>query len=531
MLAAGIIRGYLLYRLEKSDRPLHAAGNVDASANVACSLAAFEEGLVVSERLASRVEKLGLKQLRDVREQTEAWCLNQHEFARNVLGTADPKTRPARSLMIAMRAFICSGRGSVYRKALARCDEDSPVLGWGCDSEDGQTIPSSAFGLFQTATNWCHSLPLFASDRIGHTVPAEDLRHRHLLHWSALDWGDDAHFVNFTITDGDNVQWMMGNFTGGSEAKWYYAHPKRGTIPFGWGVPVPSLCQLSPRTLAEILARATPKDDFIVFQAGGYFFPDVYNKARGSTRALELHADRLRGYMELTGIRVLAFNFQDWDSPDALAACQVFASRLPGLLGILAFQYYPYCAGNGAIQWVPGQGTDEVPIVSCRMTIWAQTGRPRDTTPASVAAQLNVLPVANTKASDNCFSWVMAHAWSRFCRAEKGAPLDAEEKGVSQEKDTPGSVRGYEPAVWAAERLRPQVRTVGVQELLMRIRMRLRPRATLSQWLAEVESSSKVSESSGELFAAARKLLPDADRDASAARDCLELLKKVRAGS
>ena len=133
---------------------------------------------------------------------------------------------------------------------------------------------------------------------------------------------------------------------------------------------------------------------------------------------------------------------------------------MPGVIGILACQYYPYSAGNGAIKWVPGIGPDEVPVISCRLTIWAQTGRPRDTTPAGVAAQLNQLPVARERARADCFSWVMAHAWSRFRRATKGAPLDAEEKGVSQDKVEADTARGYEPVLWAAERLKPEVKAV-----------------------------------------------------------------------
>ena len=40
-----------------------------------------------------------------------------------------------------------------------------------------------------------------------------------------------------------------------------------------------------------------------------------------------LHAERLRGYLELTGVRALAFNFQKWDSPAALNACASLARR------------------------------------------------------------------------------------------------------------------------------------------------------------------------------------------------------------
>lgn len=530
LLKADVVRGYLLFRFEQSTRPLHSAGKLDESANVATSLAATENGLAVSERLVERMERLGLKRLLDVRERTELWCLKQGDFSRRVLGTADPKTRNTCSLMIALNAFVCSGRGEVYEQALARCDADAPVLGWGCEAEDNQTKPSSRWGLFQTATNWCHNLPVFSGDVVGESISATQLRQPHPLHWSALDWGDGVHHVNFTLSDGDNVQWIMGNFTGGNEAPSYYGNPKRGRFPFTWGLPVPSLCQLSPRTLKEILAKATANDDYVQFHADGYFYPDLYGKARGTAKALELHAERLRAYMEVTGIRILAFNFQDWDSREALAACGIFASKLPGLLGIFAFQYYPYPAGEGAVRWVKGAEGDEVPVVSCRLCIWAQTGRPRETTPAGVAAWLNRLPVAREKATQDCFSWVMAHAWSRFRRAEKGAPLDAEEKGVAQDKEAPDTARGYDPVLWAVERLKPAVKPVTAQELLLRVRLRLRPQATLSRWLAEVEArdgTGTPSRESAAKVAEARALLPQTGGDAKAAWRCFELVRSI----
>jgi hypothetical protein len=526
LLKAQLVRGYLLFRYEQSDRPLHSAGKVDESANVATSLAPAHHALIVPEQLVQRVEKLGLKQLLDLRDRTEEWCLSQHDFSRTVLGTADPKTRNVRSLMIALNAFCCSGRGKTYDQALARCSEDCPVIGWGCEDENKQTSPSSRWGLFQTATNWCFNLPVFATETIGKSIPAESLRDRHSLDWKALDWGDDVHHVNFTLSDGDNVQWVMGNFVSGGEAPSYYGNPKRGSIPFTWGLPVPSLCQLSPRTLAEILAKATPNDDFMQFSGGGYFYPDEYGKARGTTRAMELHAERLRTFMELTGIRILAFNFLNWDNAEATAACQILASKLPGLLGIFAFQYYPYSAGNGAIHWVRGLDGDEVPIVSCRLTMWAQTGRPRDTTPAGVAAHLNQLPRAGEKTSSDAFSWVMVHAWSRFRRSPKDCSIDAEEKDVAQDKVAADVARGYEPALWAAERLGGRVKAVSARELLMRIRLRLRPQSTLRRWLAEVETkgSGKGGEPSPKI-SEIRALLDRTPHDPIAMRRCFELLK------
>jgi hypothetical protein len=527
---AGIAQGYLLYRADTSARALYDSGELNTSVNAATTLASFRRGLLVGERLEQRMQRLGLPLLRDVRQLTEVECLQQESgrLSREALGTCDPKARNVRSLMIAMGTFVCSGTGAVYRQGLARCRPDVPVIGWGCAAEDAQTIPSSRYGLFQTATNWCHNLPVFASESVNTSIPPQQLSAPTVRHWSELDWGDGNHYATFVLSDGDNVQWEMGNYVGGSEASYYYGNPQRGKIPFGWGVAAPSLVQVAPRILADIFGRATPNDDFILFCGGGYFYPDLYGKEPGRAQSLQLHAERLRGYMELTGVRTLAFNFQRWDSPDAQAACTTLASHLPGLQGILAFQYYPYSAGNGAIYWARGAGGEEVPVISCRLCIWAQTGRERETTPAGVAAWLNKMPTLGASATTDNFSWVLTHAWSRFHAAPAGASLLTEERDVSQDHDAPDSVRGYTSALWAAERLAPHVKLVTPQEWLLRLRLRLRPQATLGEWYREARTillHHPEATESHRLLVEADRLLPQTGRDNAIARQCYEHLK------
>jgi len=463
-----IVRGYALYRADRSDRGLHEAGPMDVGANVATSLAGKLGAVVVSERLESRFRALGLRRLFDARGVTEDECLARYGrwLSRRGMGLADPKTRNARSLMIALNMAVVSGQGPAYEQALSRCEPDTPVLGWGCGTEDGITIPSSRWGLFQTATNWCHNLTVLASEREAESrsVGRRPAEGRVLPRLPSAG----RHFACLTLTDGDNIQWLMGNFAGGTEGRYYYANPRRGAVPFTWGLPAPGLALLSPRTLAEVLDTATPRDDFVMYSGGGYFYPDLYGAARPEARALELHAERLRGHCDATGIRILAFNFQDWDSEAAQRACQVFAQRIPGLLGILAFQYYPYSGGEGRILWVDGAKGDRVPVVSCRYTVWAETGRPRDSTPAAIAAALNQLPVE----PGGTFSWVLVHAWSYFRHTPGSNDPKAEEPGPSPDLSDAALQRGYDPAVWTIERLEPHVVPVGAEELLLRIRAR-----------------------------------------------------------
>jgi hypothetical protein len=63
--------------------------------------------------------------------------------------------------------------------------------------------------------------------------------------------------------------------------------------------------------------------------------------------------------------------------------------------------------------------------------------------------------------------------------------------------------------------------------------LRLRPHATLSRWLAEVEALNEPGVSSlnsAAKLAEAHALLPQTSRDTTAARRCFELLKSVYTG-
>ena len=476
LCAKGVVDGYLLYRYDSGDRALFTPGECDESANVATALAGVLGGVVVSEDLEPLAKDCGLRLFLDCRGMTEEQCLDEYggRFSTLGVGTADPKTRNARSLMIANKLFVSSGRGPAYERSIGRCGPDSPVIGWGIGGEDEQTIASSRKGLFQTATNWCHNLTVLSTERPGEEVPWERL--------AAREPGESArapekgkHYVCLTLTDGDNIQWLMGNFIGGSEGRWYYGNPRRGSVPFTWGLPVPGLLQLSPRTLTDVLATATPNDDFVMYSGGGYFYPDLYGTDRAED-CLALHTRRLRPVMERTGIRVLAFSFQDWDSDAALKACSTMARELPGLLGILAFQYYPYSAGEGRTVFVDGADGDRVPVVSCRYTVWAKTGRERDTTPGNVAEALGGLPVVGEQATEDCFSWVLVHAWSRFRKPGPGVAPD-DEDDVPQEAESANTSRGYDPALWTARRLPPHVTPVTATEFLRLIRAGLAPGA------------------------------------------------------
>lgn len=525
----GLVKGYILYRYDTHDRPWHELGGIDESANVATALSPIFKAVAVSERLKPQAEQIGLRMVFDARGRTEDWCLHGYEkkFSRRLLMTADPKSRVARSLAVATGAFVVSRPGPVYEAALARCEPDSPVLGWGCGAEDAQTLPSSEWGLFQTATNWCHNLPAFSTEQVGETIPAEALRSpRATLSLGDLRWRTGVHYVTFLMSDGDNVQWMMGNFAGGSEGRHYYESPWRGRFAMGWTFPYVDLAQLCPYVLMDLFRRASPRDDFVLF-GGGYYYPDRFGTRRQGNW-LAVHARRIGEYMRVGGLRSLALNAQEWDSPQAVAAYRTIAENIPSLNGFFTVQYYPYTAGEGRVIWVSAGGR-EVPVVSCKMCIWAQTGRARETTPAGVAAVLNRQPTGGPKWSADNFSFVMVHAWSRFRNTHGDPSLTAEEEGVDQTRDAPDVERGLAPVGWAIERLEPQVITVTPSEFLLLMHLHLRTRRTLTVWLAELRAKAVACRSgaAARLLDQAYKMLASVRDGDESGRECFEQLRQA----
>jgi hypothetical protein len=526
----GVIRGYVLFRYDNHDRPWHGLGEIDESANVATALAPLRRTVAVSERFQPRAEQLGLPLIFDARDRTESWCLatDGDRFSRRMVMTADPKSRVARSMAVAARAFVVSRPGPVYGAALARCEPDSPVLGWGCGGEDSQTLPSSEWGLFQTATNWCHNLTAFSTETVGVTVSRESvvLPSRCRTAWRDLTWESGVHYVAFLMSDGDNVQWMMGNFAGGPEGPSYYASPARGRFPFGWTFPYVDLAQVCPYTLIDLFRRATPKDDFVLC-GGGYYYPDRFGAERDND-LLSLHARRIGEYMRFAGLRTLAVNCLDWDGPDARRAYRTYAEEIPSLDGVLTVQYYPYSGGEGRILWASGGGRS-VPVISCRLTIWANTGRPRDTTPAGVAKWLNGMPVGGPTWTDDNFSFVMTHAWSRFRDTHGDSSSTAEETGVPQDKDSLDTARGLLPAQWTVNRLPNHVHVVTPAQLLLLARLHLHTREALTEYAGEVAARAAHSQSpqARGLLSGALKLLPSVHDGDHSGRRCYELIQQA----
>jgi len=538
----GMIRGYVLYRLDTFERPVHEKGRMDVAANVATSLCGILKAIPITESLQAKAESLGLRMLEDVRDKSEEWCLERYQdrFSRLVIGMNDPKNPQTREMAIAAKAFVCSQADRTLEKALERVLPDIPVLGWGVGDEMELTMSTTRYAAFQTATNWCVNLHILSEPLKGPFLPESHLRRRRdqIKMLRDLKWEDDVHYVSYLLTDGDNVQWLMGNFLNGPEGPSYWGNPERGKAPFGWTFPLADLRQLCPYTLDMLFSTATPNDG-LVLMSGGYYYPDAFGQTRGGKEALALHARRISAYMRRAGISLISGNFQRWNSPQAIQACETYARNIPDLLGIMGFQYYPYSGGNGTVHWVKNKRGEDVPAVAARFAIWNHVSREREGTPLKIARLVGEMPHTGPVASEDRFSWVIVHCWSWFQRAAPGSPPEMEEVEQKPSSD-PNIQRGYSPAMWSIQALPPHVLAVTPEELFLQLRLRLRPQQTLKAYLCSIEGSverlkqTSISPSARKkliqarlLATRARRLLASGLKTPMEQRQCFELCQQA----
>jgi hypothetical protein len=464
----GIIKGYIVFRSDESagDINQHRAGT-DYSVNVATSLAGLLDGVIVDEKLEGEARSRGLTRLMDVRGKTQLWCFDRYrdQFNRRMVCTQDPRKPHVRDLAIAQKALTVYGHDAPTPAVMEWLEPLSPILGWNGGDEFTTTQLSTRYGHIQTCTDWCMNLPvLMAGTETMEPQKAPDFDPR------TIDWNDRRSTITFISSDGDNVQWLQGNFLGKGQGIYYWSNPQRGTIPFGWSCCFSQLAQLCPETMNIALATQSPNDSFIEW-GGGYYYPDLFGDGRKDRwELLARQARRTWGLMKNCNTRIIGFNVAEYDSPDARKAYEVFASQTEGLLGIVVFQYSRYEEGGGETFWVKDRNGIELPVITARYSLWEhQNDRERAGTPAKVAREI-AQTVAVTRPDElPRHDWVICHVWSYFKKAtgaDENAENIAQANAVAE-----GAVRGYSPVVWCADRLPETIRVVRPEEMIWRVRM------------------------------------------------------------
>lgn len=388
----------------------------DSSVNVATSLAGPESALVVDAAMEGRALARGLERIADLRGLDEGWLLATHGDRLNPVVAFEQREEFAQQLrdyaVLSRGAVFFDGNSAFRQSVVDTLADDAAVYGWG-DASIGEDVFVGA-----------------NSDRAAFTIPSD---HAHNLAplsgfpeqqqeqqtHADIEAVSGKHYAAFLMTDGDNVQWLLGTFA--TDPRWY-GSPARGSFDMGYGI-APSLAELAPTVMRWYYANASTGDaeDFFVVgpSGGGYLYPSRYPAG-----ALDTHIERLAGWMALADLNLV--QILDAESRERLDLWDRYTAH-PEIDGLFYLEYADYSAGQGRVNWSNGK-----PVVSPRGKLW--TGLPNSDT-ASIIALLNAAGRDSTSPAG--YSLVNVAAWDQSYSMvqEVVAGLDADVEIV-----TPGEL-------------------------------------------------------------------------------------------
>ena len=465
---AGLVKGYVLYHFDYSERGAFEYGApYDESANAATVVGALQGGVLVSEELEADVKALGIPKLFDARGKDQMWCLEAYgdQLSRKYTLVQDPRIANVRSLVYTTPMMVVYGLGASTEGAYARMEAPGAVIGWNGGSEIDMVRQMSEYGHVLVPCNWSANVGVLGADseHAPFPGPLPNLDPRQ------IDFEDDSPTISFLLSDGDNLQWMMGNFF---HHKSYWAGSKRQRDCLDFGACLAQI-QMAAPDLYTYLIKTAPQSS--VFQmSAGYFYPDVFASKHPAQRReiLRKHARRLNQYLKRIDCRLIEFIMLDWESPASREAYDIMAEELDSVIGILAIEYAPYHGGGGEVIWAKGHNGREIPVLSCRYSLWAHLDLDRAGAPNKIARLVKSDAQSATAAGESFHHWVVVHAWSGF----RNSATESEKEHGQYEQS--GSFAGVKPTYWTAQKLKGDVRQVPIEETIWRLHMQRSPDRT-----------------------------------------------------
>src|SRR5262249_36935817 len=214
----------------------------------------------------------------DARDQTEDQIFDQYSdlFSPGIaVEQADTKPAYLRDFAVQNSAFTFYGFDSTFRRRVAAAlGPGATIFGWGPSEHTWIADFSSSSGQ-GVAADWCVNLS--ALSKLPVEIPGRS-------HPAPPPPEDGERIIAFTLSDGDNIQWLTGGMP--LDPK-YFATPHRGEFSMNWEVS-PLLAGVAPRVLKYFFDNATDSDDFVAAGSPGYryihFEPD---EPKGTTDAAQ----------------------------------------------------------------------------------------------------------------------------------------------------------------------------------------------------------------------------------------------------
>jgi len=447
-----IVKGYILYRTDISEGALYERRKeMNYSCNVATVYAGLMKGVLIDESLEKEAKRFKLRMLKDARYETMKECFDKNRNQLNNCSalSIDPKVSNCRDIAIAQKLMAYYDTNRLSSEILEWVKPLSPILGWNCGDEDEYTGEITRWGHYNTASNWCYNLPfIMAASNKMQVVPLKDIS------YDEIDFNTPYNIHSFVMSDGDNMQWTMGNFI---DTPLYYGNFDRNRTPVSWTLCPVNLSVISASTWNRLVSTKPGNTTFIEY-GGGYQYPDEFaNKRPNRKELLTEFARRMNWHFKKLNLKVFGFICKDVFSEEAKEAYEIYASEIEGLTGMIAVQYDPYNAGGGTV-WVSDKDGTDIPVITATYAIWADLFElPSRGAPDYVASLINRdAAKADLKGKTN-LSWTIIHAWSDFDKTIASNYLPQ---------------KGYNTAKHADKMLSSLVKNVSLEELIWHIRFK-----------------------------------------------------------
>jgi len=388
----------------------------EESINAATSVAGVLGAVMVDAGTLHFATAAGLVQVADARGKPREWAYSNYGGRYNrdyVFAQAPQFAHQLRDFCIYKSGLMFYDDPS-WAKYLARQNPQSRVFGWGPD-ETTFFSRASKNNLMGVPADWLSNASVLCQWR----EPLEK-QGTHTPVDTKVEAG--VHYVAFVLSDGDNVQWMVGGYLD----KKFWGSPHRGAFTINWDMS-PSLAEINPlgfNYLYRTASRGKVKDYFLNAGGPGLMYPSEYPDiaafaaANGAAMAV----------VDQSVISVL-------DNEYAAAKLEAITAD-PRVLGTMLKVGDAYKGRKGEIAWFNGK-----PCVSVRYTLWD-----RFDTPESLIRDINASPRDPMK-DQKSYSIVNVHPWST---GFSGDPLT----NVKQVVDG----------------LDPNVRVVTVEEMMIHLR-------------------------------------------------------------
>jgi hypothetical protein len=362
----------------------------DNSTNVAVSLCGILNSIAVTSDDIELMKTIGIPMIHDVRGKDEQWALTNYgdKFSKKILGYQVESKSVGNlsdySVFAGAFHFYDNPNSDLSTQAFSRMETPAAGIGWG--SEFGMVQAMSKKSLYLLPADWANNLSVLSNFNAKKPLVQKSQK-------KPFSMIPATHTVCFLMSDGDNIQWLLGGFLSGAS---FFGNSNRGKVNIGWTVS-PSLSEMAPTVLDLIYQRAANEEtgrDVIVAAASGagYFFPGGFPKLN------ELMPFQ-SGLLSKAGMRIVdILNAGKWN--ESLLTPYLNQPEIDGIF------YYPYennyiqKRNSTEIMWINNK-----PAITARTAMWKGVE-----SPATLAKRLNDLPKDPTIAEG--YSLIAVHCWS-----------------------------------------------------------------------------------------------------------------------